>query len=104
MGYGDQVMGSTICVQFLIDSKHFSLLQNILVISWALATSYSRGTGLLSPAEKGPGGIKADHSLPLVLRLRISGAILLLPKYVIIPCPRKLYLCWLCVCKINYKT
>jgi hypothetical protein len=53
---------------------------------WAHTSSYSMGTGgSLPPGVKQPGH-DADYSHSLVLRLRMSGALLLLPLYAFMVC------------------
>jgi hypothetical protein len=59
----------------------FSLCQCVKISSRADPASYSMGTGALIPGIKWL-GCEADHSPPLVPRLRMDGTIHPLPQYV----------------------
>jgi len=66
-------------VRIPVESRGFSLLQNVKTNSGAYPASYSVGTGVLS---RGYGGrvVKFTHFHPLP-RLRMSGSVFLLPVY-----------------------
>jgi hypothetical protein len=63
--------------------KTFSLVQNVHTIFGDLPASYSIGTGVLSGGYSG-WGMKSNTHLHLVLRVRMSGVIQLLPLYAFI--------------------
>ena len=68
-------------VWFLAWARDFSLLQNVQAGSGVHPDPYAMGTKNFSPLEAQWLGCEDDHTPHLVSRLRISGAIALLPLY-----------------------
>jgi hypothetical protein len=63
---------SGIGVLFIAEAREFSLLHSVQTASGAHPASYPKSLEAVSPDARRPGR-EGDYSLPLVLRLRISG-------------------------------
>ena len=102
-----QVMGSTVQDTNPGNGRTFSLLQNVQTVFGSPQASYWVGTGNLSLGYSGWVTRLTTH-LHLVLRLGMSGAMLLLPLYAFMVCtgtalPLQYFsLLWYCVMAVKF--